>query len=174
MIPPSDSAATSPGRADRQLSGKALRTWQGLVHATRDEIKEAGGFTGERVALRAGTSPATFYSYFASKDAALDAAFDAVLEDLIATVGDVLRIEELLDHGLTATCQRLVRDVTRFFDSESLLFRLALARIPENEAIRETFVERQKQCLASVRRFVSLGQKAGRIRDDDADTLGLV
>ena len=53
--------------------GKAERTRASLVKATGDEIAESGSFTAERVAARAGTSVATFYSHLPTKDVALTA-----------------------------------------------------------------------------------------------------
>ena len=83
--------------------GKARRTWNGLVSATCAEIGATGSFSADRVAARAGASPATFYAYFASKDAALTAVFSRALDSMLAVIDESMTVEHLLDgHGRRA------------------------------------------------------------------------
>lgn len=151
--------------------GKALRTREGLVAAVADEIAATGSFTAERVALRAGTSPATFYAHLPSKDLALAAAFDRVLGRLDALIEEALRIERLLDDGLARVAADFVRAGVAFFSRESRLFRLAMARFPESDAVREVHREHTRRAFAHYRRFLELGHAAGKIRGDDPETL---
>lgn len=62
------SPAVAGGR--RQLSGRPADTVAALVDAAVDEVRTTGydGLTVRNVARRAGVSPATAYTYFASKE----------------------------------------------------------------------------------------------------------
>ena len=80
--------------------GKLERTRQRLVNSIREEIAASGNFSGEQVAARAGTSVATFYNHFDSREDALIAAYELLMQDLVALVVDHCRIERLLDLGL--------------------------------------------------------------------------
>ena len=162
-----DSPTTSPA-AGAAGDGRAARTRARLVAATVEEIAETGSFTAERVALRAGTSPATFYVHLPSKDVALSAAFAKVLDELDAEVAAGLHIEGLLDDGLAPLCRRFVASAVRFFTERSLVFRCALARLPESRALRRLYREREQAALARIERFVERGQAAGRVRAGDA------
>ncbi len=157
--------------AEARTSAKALRTSENLVGAVRAEIAASGSFTAERVALRAGTSPATFYLYFPTKDDALSAAFDAVLDRLVEWVDDILCIERLLDGGLASLCADFVAGGVGFFTEETLVFRCALARLPESRDLRATYRRHENDVLERYRRFIGLGQSAGKIRGDDPLTI---
>jgi AcrR family transcriptional regulator len=69
------SSAVEPVR--RQLAGRAADTVAALVDAAVDEVAETGydGLTIRNVARRAGVSPATAYTYFASKEHLLTEIF---------------------------------------------------------------------------------------------------
>ena len=83
-------------------NSKSQRTLARLVECTGQEIAESGSFTAERVAARAGTSVATFYSHLPTKDVALTAAFNAAMDDLVELVEARLTGEALLEDGLEA------------------------------------------------------------------------
>jgi AcrR family transcriptional regulator len=70
----SNSAVASPRR---QLSGRPADTVSALVSAAAEEIATTGfdGLTVRNVARRAGVSPATAYTYFASKEHLLTEVF---------------------------------------------------------------------------------------------------
>jgi len=148
-------------------SAKARRTYQKLVEATSAEIAANGSFSAERVAARAGASPATFYAYFATKDVALAAAFSLVLDRMVDWLQETLSIEALLERGMQEFCREFVRGVTDFFTRESLVFRCALARLPENRAVRDAYREHERLAFQHYQRFVELAQSAGKARRDD-------
>jgi AcrR family transcriptional regulator len=70
----SSSVASAPRR---QLAGRSSDTVAALVEAAVEEITETGfdGLTVRNVARRAGVSPATAYTYFASKEHLLTEVF---------------------------------------------------------------------------------------------------
>ena len=151
--------------------GKARRTYDALVHATREVIAATGTFSADTVAEQAGMSAATFYSYFPSKDDALAAAFDLVLTDLDAAGADALAVERLLDTDLHTVLADAVTGVLDVFRDNALVFRLALARLPDSKTIRDIYRRRERDGYEIIRRFVELGQKAGAIRRADTDRL---
>jgi AcrR family transcriptional regulator len=152
-------------------AARTERTRGRLVRATRDELAGSGSFTAERVVARAGLSPATFYVYFPTKDDALVAAFASVLDDLVGFVDAAFTIERLLDEGLDALCASVVREGAAFFARQALVFRTALARLSESRALRTTWREHERAVFARYRRFLELGQQAGRIRAGELDPL---
>jgi AcrR family transcriptional regulator len=156
---------------DVPTGGKARRTYESLVEASWAEIAATGSFSAERVAARAGASPATFYAYFASKDDALAAAFARVLDRMVEVVERGLQIERLLERGLGALCREFVGSAAAFFTEQSLVFRCALARLPENRALRSVYREHETAVFLRYRRFLELGQAAGKLRQGDPETL---
>jgi AcrR family transcriptional regulator len=154
--------------------GKARRTYQNLAVATCAEIEASGSFTAERVALRAGSSPATFYAYFSSKDDALTAAFQVVLDRLVEFVEEAMTVESLLELGLESFCERFAVDTLTFFRRESQVFRLALARLAENAPLRTAYRTNQRLALARYQRWIELGQAAGKLRMQEPEMLARV
>ncbi len=159
---------TQETRAPRPSRGKAQRTYDRLAAATLAEICENGGFTAESAARRAESSPATFFSYFPSKDEALAAAFDLALDELVKVAEQGLRIDDLLDRGLEPVLTDFVDDVVSYFTRYALAFRAALAQLPQSKSIRDAFRERQAHVLSHYQRFIELGQKSGFVRAGDA------
>ena len=153
--------------SEAPISGKARRTYQKLVEATCAEIAASGSFSAERVAARANASPATFYAYFSTKDAALAAAFSLVLDRLVEWLEQRLSIEALLENGIRKFCHDFVVGATDFFTHDSLVFRCALARLPEDRAMRETYREHERLAFQHYERFIALAQSAGKVRRDD-------
>ncbi|MCG8590875.1 MAG: TetR/AcrR family transcriptional regulator [Proteobacteria bacterium] len=152
-------------------TGKARRTYEALLDATRAEIAESGSFRAEAVADRAGTSPATFYVYFPSKDDALHAVFSRALDELVELVRETLTVERLLEKGLSEVCRALVADACAFFTREALVFRLALAQLPQQRTLRASYREHQAIVADLYRRFLRLGQRAGQLRRGNIDTV---
>lgn len=155
----------------RPKSAKAQRTYDRLVKATMDEICESGGFTAETVSRRAQSSPATFFSYFPTKDDALAASFSLAMDDLVKTAERGLRIDDLLDNGLATVCDALTDDIIDYFSRYTLMFRAALVQLPQSVLIRATFRDHQARVLAHYRRFIELGQKSGFVRQGDPSTM---
>jgi AcrR family transcriptional regulator len=153
--------------SEAPTSGKARRTYEKLVEATSAEIAASGSFSAERVAARADASPATFYAYFSTKDAALVAAFSLVLDRLVDWLNQTLSIEALLEKGVRNFCHDFVVGATDFFTQESLVFRRALAGLPESRAMREVYRDHEQIALERYQRFVALAQSAGKVRRGD-------
>ena len=149
------------------LSKKASQTYGRLLAATVDEICEKGAFAAEMVAERSGTSTATFYVYFPSKDVALTAAFDAVLQRMTDMVEDELQIEKLLTRGLEQVCQDYVGAALNFFRTHSLMFRLALAELPHSKSLRQSYLSAENKVQERYVSFITLGQKAGMVKRGD-------
>ena len=147
--------------------GKAERTRVRLVEATGEEIAETGSFSAERVAARAGTSVATFYTHLPTKDAALTAAFSAAMDEMVAVIEQHLAVETLLEGGLEELVEKFVQASLVFFSSNSLVFRLALARMPEHRPLREVYRAHESVSFSLYSRFIELGQAAGKIRQGD-------
>lgn len=162
---------TTIADASRPSGGKAQRTYDRLAAATLDEINAHGSFTAEAVARRAESSPATFFSYFPTKDDALAAAFSLALDELVRVAESGLRIEDLLDRGLEPVCGDFVDQVVSYFTRYALMFRAALVQLPQNKSIRDTFRDHQARTLAHYVRFIELGQKSGFMRKGDKNTL---
>jgi len=152
-------------------SRKAKATYGSLVDAARDSVKRAGILLPEAVAEAAGVSPATLYTYFSSKDALLAAAFDAAQGELGETLIAVLNIERLLEEGLESVSRRLVRAVIRRLSQDARVFRLALARLPESPELTEAYRRRDDEQLATIGRFIKLGQAANKVRDGNGSAL---
>ncbi|MFQ5517955.1 MAG: TetR/AcrR family transcriptional regulator [Acidimicrobiia bacterium] len=155
----------------RPQNGKAQRTFDLLVVAARDQMAAAGAFSTEQVATRAGVAPATLYTYFSTKDDLVAAAFDRVLADLNGRITATLTIERLLDDGLAAVVSAAVASTVEGFRRDALVFRLALARLPEHRLIRDVYRAREDEGFQMLRRFVELGTAAHKIRHTDRDVL---
>ena len=157
--------------ASAPSSPTTRRTHERLVAATRAEIAATGSFTAERVAARAGSSPATFYTYFPSKADALAAAFESVMRDLVSFTERELSIERLLDTGLEERCRGLTEASARFFAEHEHLFRCALAALPESRTLREIYRSHESAAYENYRLFVERGQRAGQVRTGEAEPI---
>jgi AcrR family transcriptional regulator len=154
-----------------QKQGKSEMTRGRLIEATCDEISEAGSFSAERVSARAGVSVATFYAHLPTKEAALAAAFSNAMDEMLSMVRRELRIERLLEAELSILAGSFVRAALEFFSARSLIFRHALARLPESPALRRVYRSHESECLACYGHFIELGQSAGKIRPGEAEVL---
>jgi AcrR family transcriptional regulator len=150
---------------------KARATYEAIISSTREVLRSKGVLSPELIADHAGVSPATFYTYFSSKDAVLAAAFDATLEAMTAELDQALSIEGLLDNGLETTTHTIVRKVIRGFSHDARIFRLAISRLPDSDTIRQVYRHHEESILMVVSRFLKLGQAAGMIRKGDTDAM---
>ena len=164
---PSEPAATRP-------AGKTDRTRLRLVAAVREEYEATGGFTADLVAQRAGSSAATFYNHFASKDDALHAAFSSAMGDLVDFVASQLQIERILDAGLDRFASDWVLACVGFFRDNSVVFRAAQMQLPASETLREAYRSHEQAAFEKYERFVRLGQAAQTIRAGDASAIANV
>lgn len=145
-------------------TARSRRTRAALTAAVRSELNRSGSFTGDDVAGKAGCSAATFYSHFATKDDALTAAFESVLDDLAETSEELLDMELVRARGLATTIARMVDGQARFFRTEALIFRSAIARLPEHRPLRELYRAAESASLDRLRTFVAQGQQLGLLR----------
>ena len=152
---------------DPESLPKAARTRLRLV---RDEIEATGAFTADLAARRAGSATATFYNHFPSKELALEAVHLELMDELVASVEEMLRIERVLDVGLEAFVGEWVLGVASFFRRNARVFRAAQVALPDSKAMRDVFRDREARALEIYARFVRLGQAARVIRDGDAAT----
>lgn len=150
---------------------KARSTYEAIIRSTREVVRARGVLSPEAIAEHAGVSPATFYTYFSSKDAVLAASFDAALTSMTADMEEVLSIEGLLDNGLDATIHDLVRRVVRGFAHDARIFRLAISRTPESEAVRHVYRHHEEEILAFLERFLRRGMAAGKLRQTDPEVV---
>ncbi len=153
---------------ERAPSGKLERTRHKLVAGIRAQVSASGNFTAEQVAERAGTSPATFYNHFATKDEALVAAYRALMADLADNVAQHCRVERLLDEGLDDFFGHWLLDSAGFFADNAALFRLAQAALERSRELRELFRHYEDSIIQTFRRFIELGQAAKVIRAGDS------
>lgn len=150
---------------------KTRATHSGLIAATRDVARRTGTVAPELVADAAGVSPATLYSYFGSKDILLAAAFDAALDDINQSTSSILSVERLLESGWENTARALVRSVVRRFSHDARLVRLAVARLPDADEVRQVYRKRQDEAQATIQRFIRLGSAAGKLHTGDDEVL---
>ena len=158
--------------ADAVPPGRSGRTRLALVDSTLHRLRVDGSFTAEQVAADAGVSVATIYNHFSEgRDGLLAGAFDRVLDRLVVVSAEVLTVEVLLDRGLEETVRAMVDGLVEVFSEETLVMRAALARLPECRSLRDSFRHHEAEARALNRRFVQLGQAAGRIVGSDPDEL---
>jgi len=152
--------------------GRAARTHGALVEATLARLRSDGSFTVDQVAADAGVSVATIYNRFPEgRDGLLAAAFDRALDRVVDASTRPLTAEHLLDHGLAGTMSALVGGLAEAFTAEALVMRAALARLPESRPLRDAYRRHEADARDANRRFVDLGQAAGRIIAGDPDEL---
>ena len=165
--------------AERVEVRRSMRTRAVLVEAALGRLRTDGSFTAEQVAADAGVSVATIYNRFpGGRDGLLATAFDSALHRVAEAYSGPLTADHLLDHGLEGTMQTMVERLAEVFTDEALVFRAALARLSESRDIRDTYRQHEAAARAANRRFIELGQAAGRIAagcpDELADLLLVV
>lgn len=159
------------GSLQRVPSLRSERTRARLLAAVAAEIEVDGDFGADGVARRAGTSIATFYNHFPSKQEALRAAYGDLMGALLAHVDAHCRIERVLVQGLEAFLSDWVADTAAFFARHSALFRLAQPAMGRGDVIRTLYLEHQDVVVERYRRFVELGQAARVFRQGDAEAI---
>ena len=159
---------------DLESLPKAERTRLRLVQAVRDEIGSTGAFTADLAARRAGSSTATFYNHFPSKEVALQAVYVELMEELVESVERMLRIERVLEVGLDAFVGEWVLGVASFFRRNARVFSAAQVALPDSKAMREIFRDREAAALEVYARFVRLGQAARVLREGDVAAMAQV
>ena len=152
-------------------TGKLQRTRQKLVHAIREEIAVSGRFSAETVTQRAGSSTATFYNHFATKDDALTAAYEQLMGELVEMVNEKCHIERLLDIGLRELVDSWVLRSAEFFCLNAPLFRVAQAAIERSKPMRDVFRQHEATVIEMYRRFIERGQAASLIRPGDPEAM---
>jgi hypothetical protein len=65
----------------------------------------------------------------------------------------------------------VVDDLVEFFGREHLVFRSALARLPEHRPLRQSYRRAERRMLDVLRRFVVAGQADGLVACGDPDQL---
>ena len=128
-----------------------------LVDAVHAELRATGTCTAERVAAVAGCSEATYYAHFPTKDDAVAEAFGRALDALDELSRRVFIRDELLAAGPAAVATRVERGLVRYFRAESLVFRAALARLPEHRGIRERYRQTERTVIAHLRDVLGPG-----------------
>jgi AcrR family transcriptional regulator len=144
-------------------TARSRRTRAAIVAAVREELRRSSGFSVDAVVARAGCAPATYYAHFPSKDDALAEAFALVLADLERVFIEAFDVDSLRELGEVAFASRAEADSVRFFRSEALVFRAALARLPENRSIRDRYRAAEQATLRHITRFLSEAQAAGLV-----------
>lgn len=161
-------------RAEPAPLKKTERTRRRLLMALREELEEKGDFTGDRVALRAGSSPATFYNHFEGKEDAFDAAYSQLMDELVDQVAAVLRIERVQAAGLQRFASQWVSACIQFFRANQVLFGAAQAKAPVSGSIRQIYEQTEVRAIEACEDFVRRGQSAGLFRTGDARQIARV
>ena len=173
--PPPRFSAYHPPEMMRDLppppaTRKARATYDSIVEATRSELRRRT-LSPEAIAERARVSPATFYTYFSSKDEVLAVALHAALSERFERLHAVLSIENLLDEGLAAVAERVVEVTVGSYRKDAGTIQLAVIRSEESKAIDGVLNHWLMTTLEDLRRFIRLGQRAGQLRDGDVDRM---
>jgi AcrR family transcriptional regulator len=138
-------------------TARSRRTRAALVAAVHAELRSSVTCTAERVAAVAGCSEATYYAHFPTKDDAVAEAFGAALDALDELSRRIFVREELRREGPAAVATRVERELVRYFRGESLVFRAALARLPEHRGIRERYRQTERTAIAHLHAVLEPG-----------------
>ena len=153
-----------------------LETRKALVAAAAVEFTENGieGTSLDAICARAGYTRGAFYVHFKDRDDILKAVFDVLLEgfydQVIATGGS---------DDLEATIAKFVGAVLAGSPATRSLgkwrFHNTLAACVRSPALRDRYLELQRNAMSRVAAAARSGQRAGTVRDDvDADALAEV
>lgn len=149
-------------------TSRALETRRALIRSAIEVIQGTGSLQPEEVATRAGVSTATFYTHFANKDVALTAVVGEVIDMVNAMALEMVGPERLLDHGLERVVSDFVHALRDFYRDHSGVIRLAATRINDYKPMGETFLTKQVEGLRIFQVFIERAQRAGFVRDTDA------
>ncbi len=142
---------------------RATRTRAELAQAAHDEIARTGSLDASAIANSAGVSTATFYTHFDTHDDAISAALDIALADVVGVAQRHFHIEALVERGLDAVIDDLLRETHAVFQAEGLVMRIALARLAHHRAIRDTYRRHETISYDHLTRHIELAQKAGLV-----------
>lgn len=145
-------------------TARSRQTRADLAGATHDELAYHGTLNVDAVAKAAGVSTATFYSHFATHDDAIATALDISLASVVDVAVRLFHIEALIEAGLSKVIDDLVVAMHKVFSDESLVMRVALARLPVHQPIRDIYRLHEARSLEHITRQIQLGQKAGILR----------
>ncbi len=162
---------TSGSRTSTAMTARSRRTRAALVDAVHTQLRSSGSFDADSVAALAGCSAATFYSHFGSKDDALAAVFRLVLDDLVKRSAALLTIERVYEFGLDKTIVDLVEQQAEYFSSETLVFRVALSKIPQHRGLREAYRDAEAADIRRLSQLIAEGQRAGLIRQGPVEVM---
>ncbi len=146
-------------------TARSRRTRAQLAEATHQQLSSSGSLDPDAIAAGAGVSTATFYAHFASHDDAIAAALDIALTAIVGEVEQRLHIEALIEDGLDEVLRSLVRAMHNVFQNESLVLRVAQARVSSHRASREVYRSHEARSVEHLTRQIELGQKAGILRE---------
>ncbi len=89
------------------------------------------------------------------------------MDDLLEMVDQELRIDRLLEQGLSPFCENWSQICANFFRANATVLLVAQATAPTSAHVRAIFTSRQDESLCRYERFVELGQLAKVIRSGD-------
>jgi AcrR family transcriptional regulator len=156
----SDTTATD----GRVIGERALQTRRRILDATAALLREQGALDVKvmDVAREVGTSPATFYQYFADVE---DAIFALALElpDKVAFIQAQFDLDWTGPKGLDLVRQA-VSEYTDFWDENAAVLRVLLLRADErDERFRQVRRDYNAPFMASMVAKVHSAQAAGRL-----------
>jgi AcrR family transcriptional regulator len=148
----------------RVIGRRAIQTRRRILDSTAALLREQGALDLKviDVAREVGTSPATFYQYFADvEDAILALAADLVTE--VAPISAQLDEDWSGDDGLDRA-RRFVSDYTTFWDDHGAVLRIMLLRADEREErFRQVRRDYNAPFMTSMVAKVGTAQAAGRL-----------
>lgn len=165
------STAGQTSTASTALTARSRRTRAALIDAVVDELRASASFDAIAVAERAGCSPATFYSHFGAKSDALAAGFASVLDELAVASMAALDADALDELGLDKAVAVFVEQQADFFRRESLVFRVALAALPENRAVRDAYRHSEARVLEHLDGFLHKAIDGGHVRPGPVEVM---
>jgi AcrR family transcriptional regulator len=148
----------------RVIGRRAILTRRRILNATAALLREQGALDLKviDVAREVGTSPATFYQYFADvEDAILALATDLVTE--VAPISAQLTEDWSGSDGLDLA-RRFVSDYTTFWDDHAAVLRIMLLRADErDERFRQIRREYNAPFMSAMAAKVKSAQGSGRL-----------
>ena len=156
----------------RVIGRRAIQTRRRILDATAALLRRQGALDLKviDVAREVGTSPATFYQYFADVE-------DAILCLAGELVGEVPRFVEQIDAGWTGPdgldrARRLVAEYTRFWDDHGAVLRIMHLRADELEprfrSVRNTYNGQFMVAMVAVVREAEAARRLSGAMDPDA------
>ena len=148
-------------------SKRSIHTRGELARAAHDQIAQNGTLDAGAIAAAAGVSTATFYVHFATHDDAIAAALDITLSTVVESARRLIDIEALLERGVDPVIDDLVHEMHAVFRAESLVLRLAIARLAQHRGIRDVYRHHENVSYEHLARQIDLAQRAGLLGAGD-------